>query len=185
VSERYQGRSEVKLGTANLFSYDSRICNCLANLMFVDLCIIVKNIKKKSTRRNSVSELYYSIFIRSSTCFGRQRYCAWQRPPTTRPTTFHVRVWKTRGCQCSFRLLMMGGVSPETCWATYKYGIIEFWHIVASCWIFLYELSGYLFVPISCVGLTAHLIEYCAGSFKLFSTTICKKEGDIIVFYDH
>jgi len=31
-------------------------------------------------------------------------------------TTFHV--CKTRGCQCSFRLLMMGGVSPETCWAS-------------------------------------------------------------------
>jgi len=38
-------------------------------------------------------------------------------PPTTRPTT---------GCQCSFRLLMMGGVSPETCWASHKYGIIKF-----------------------------------------------------------
>jgi hypothetical protein len=47
-----------------------------------------------------------------------------QRPPTTRPTTFHV--WITRGCQCSFRLLMTGGVSPETCWASYKYGIINF-----------------------------------------------------------
>ena len=65
-------------------------------------------------------------------------YCAWQRSPTTHPTTFHV--WKTRGCQCSFRLLIMGGVSPETCWASYKYGIIKFWYIVASCWIFLYEL---------------------------------------------
>ena len=64
-------------------------------------------------------------------------YCTWQRPPTTRPTTFHV--WKIRGCQCSFRLLMMGGVSPETCWASYKYGVIKFWYIVASCWIFLYE----------------------------------------------
>ena len=53
-------------------------------------------------------------------------------------TTFHV--WKTRGCQCSFRLLTMGGVSPETCWASYKYGIMKFWYIVASCWIFLYEL---------------------------------------------
>jgi len=41
-----------------------------------------------------------------------------QRPPTTHPTTFHV--WKTRGCQCSFRLLMMGGMSPETCWASHK-----------------------------------------------------------------
>ena len=52
-------------------------------------------------------------------------------------TTFHI--WKTRGCQCSFRLLMMGGVSSETCWASYKYGIITFWYIVASWWIFLYE----------------------------------------------
>jgi len=32
-----------------------------------------------------------------------QAQCAWQRPTTTLPTTFHV--WKTRGCQCSFRLL--------------------------------------------------------------------------------
>jgi hypothetical protein len=35
---------------------------------------------------------------------------------------------------------MMRSVSPETCWASYKYGIIKFWYIVASCWIFLYEL---------------------------------------------
>jgi hypothetical protein len=62
-----------------------------------------------------------------------QAHCTWQRP-----TTFHV--WKTRGCQCSFRLLMMGGVSPEICWALYNYGIIKCWYIVASCWIFLYEL---------------------------------------------
>ena len=67
-------------------------------------------------------------------------HCAWQRPPTTRPTTFHV--WKTRGCQWSFRLLMMGGVSPKTCWASYEYGIIKFWYTVASCWIFLYEAIG-------------------------------------------
>jgi len=67
-----------------------------------------------------------------------QAHCAWQRPPSTRPTTSHL--WKTRGYQCSFRLLMMGGVSPETCWASYKYGIITFWYIVAFCWIFLYEL---------------------------------------------
>ena len=39
-------------------------------------------------------------------------------------TAFHV--CKTRGCLCSFRLLMMGGVLPETCWASYKYGIINF-----------------------------------------------------------
>jgi hypothetical protein len=64
---------------------------------------------------------------------------AWQHPPTTRPANFHV--WKTRGRQCSFRLLMMGGVLPQTCWALYKYGIIKFWYIVASCWIFHYEFD--------------------------------------------
>jgi hypothetical protein len=55
-----------------------------------------------------------------------------------RDTTFHV--WKTRGCQCCFRLLMMGAVSSETRWASYKYGVIKFWYTVASCWIFLYGL---------------------------------------------
>jgi hypothetical protein len=45
-------------------------------------------------------------------------YATWQRPTTARPTTFHV--CKTRGCFCSFRFLMMGGVSPETCWAPFK-----------------------------------------------------------------
>jgi len=125
--------------------------------------------KKNPTRCNNVSKFYYSVLIWSSACFGRhtahhqepkmhwqplvfhtwkavgrvvggrcQAECVWQRPPTTCPTTFHV--WKTRGCQCIFRLLMMGGLPSETCWASYKYGIIKFWYIVASCWIFLYEL---------------------------------------------
>jgi hypothetical protein len=124
----------------------------------------VQFIKKNPTRCKNVSKFYYCIFIWNSTCFGRHTahhqetktalvasgfsylegcwtcswwtlsgtYCAWQRPPTTRPTTFHE--CKTRGCQCSFRLLMMGGVSPETCSASCKYEI-KFWYTVASCWI--------------------------------------------------
>jgi len=43
----------------------------------------------------------------------RVAYATRQRPTTARPTTFHA--CKTRGCVCSFRLLMMGGVSSETC----------------------------------------------------------------------
>jgi hypothetical protein len=39
--------------------------------MFVDPCIIVQFIKKNPTRCNNVSIFYYSIFIWSSTCFGR------------------------------------------------------------------------------------------------------------------
>jgi hypothetical protein len=60
-----------------------------------------------------------------------------QRPATTRPTTLHV--YKTRGYQCSFRLLMMSGVSPETCWASCKYEIKS---LIQCCILldFLWEL---------------------------------------------
>jgi len=139
-------------------------------LMFMDPCIVIQFIKRNPTRCNNVSKLYYSMFIWSSTRFGRHTahhqepktalaasgfayvegcwtwswwtgsgtVCAWPRPPTPRSSTCHVR--KTRGCQCSFRLPMMGGVSPETCWGSYKYGIIKFWYIVTSHWISVYEL---------------------------------------------
>jgi hypothetical protein len=43
----------------------------LGNLMFVGPCIIVQVIKKNPTRCNKVSKFYYSLFIWSSTCFGR------------------------------------------------------------------------------------------------------------------
>ena len=41
--------------------------------------------------------------------FSQKNCC----PTTAHPTVFYV--CKTGGCLCSFRLLMMGGVSPETC----------------------------------------------------------------------
>jgi len=97
--------------------------------------------KENPTRCNSVSKFYF-IFMWSSTYFGRHT-AHHQEPKTTlaasgfayveRPTTLHV--CKTRGCYCSFRLLMMGGVSPKTCWASHKYEI-KFWYTLASCWIF-------------------------------------------------
>jgi len=110
-------------------------------------------IKKNPTRCNSVSEFIIPYLYEAQHVSGdtppsiRSLKLHWQplvfrtwkvvgrvvggrcqahtvpRPPTTRPTTFQV--WKTTGCQCSFRLLMMGGLSPETCWASYKYGIIN------------------------------------------------------------
>jgi hypothetical protein len=68
--------------------------------------------EKSNKTQQCIKFVLFPIYIKLNT------YCAWQRPPTTRPTTFHV--WKTRGRQCSFRLLMMGDVSPKTCWASYK-----------------------------------------------------------------
>jgi len=83
-------------------------------------------------------------------------YCAWECPPTKHPTTSHV--WKTRGCQCSFRLLMIGSVSPETYWASYKYGIIKFWYIVASSWIFLYKLKRQCFKTLQMFSQYCHFL---------------------------
>ena len=99
---------------------------------------VVHFIKKNPAWCNNVSEFYYSIFIWSSTCFGRHTVSDNVHQLHVQ-TTFHV--WKTIGCRCSIRLLTMGGVSPETCWASCKFGIIKFWYIVSSCWIFLHELN--------------------------------------------
>jgi len=172
-------------------------------LMFVDPCIIVQFIKKNPPRCNIVSKFYYSIFTWSSTYFGRHTahdqqpktalaasgflyvegcwtcswwtlsgtYRAWQRPPSTRPATFHV--WKTRGCQCSFRLLMMGGVSPEICWGSYKYRIIKFCYIVASCWIFLYECR----VIFSKLENCAYSLFYYKNFLVILNVIICDRNG--------
>ena len=125
--------------------------------MFADPCIIVQFTKKihqdATVYQNFISYLYEAQHVSGETppiirslklhyqplvlhtcrVVGRVVAGRWQRPATTRPTTPHV--CKTRGCQCSFRLLIMGGVSPETCWASYKYEI-KFWYAVASCRIF-------------------------------------------------
>ena len=39
-----------------------------------------------------------------------------------------------------FELLMMGGVSAETCWAIKKHWNNKFYYTVASCWFFLWVL---------------------------------------------
>ena len=38
-----------------------------------------------------------------------------------------------------FELLMMGGVSPKTCWASKKHWNNKFYYTVASCWFFLWD----------------------------------------------
>jgi len=75
-----------------------------------------------SGAQNCTSGLWFCIRER---LFGR--WCCWTLTASSNlnvQTTFHV--CKTRGCQCSFELLMMGGVSPETCWASYKHGIMNY-----------------------------------------------------------
>ena len=95
-------------------------------------------------------------FKRSSTCF-RQHIAHHQEPKTAQAASGfayvigcrmchcltsgtlpdnvqQLHVWqpstvscKTRGCLCSFRLLMMGGMSPETCWASFKIRNNKIW----------------------------------------------------------
>jgi hypothetical protein len=39
-----------------------------------------------------------------------------------------------------FELMIMSGISFETCWAITKHWNNKFYYTVASCWIFLYDL---------------------------------------------
>jgi hypothetical protein len=93
---------------------------------------------EKSNKMQHCIKIYYSIFMWSSTCFG-QHTAHNQEPKTalaasglymlsvsSNHTSNILPCIQTRGCQCSFRFLIMGGVSPETCWASHKYGIINF-----------------------------------------------------------
>jgi hypothetical protein len=129
-------------------------------------------------------KFYYSIFIWSSACFGR--HTAHHHEPktalaasgflnveTTVPDNVHqlhvqitVHVWKTRGCQCSFRLLLMGGVSRKTCWASYTYAIIKFYtHIVASCGVFIMnQVFRFLIIFLS----TSKIFPIIQGHLKMF-----------------
>ena len=113
--------------------------------------------KEDPTRCNSASKFYF-IFIWSSTCFGRHT-AHHQEPKTALAPSGFAYVEGCWTCSCwtlsasshytsnnpprmqnqrllvQFWLLMMGGVSAETCWASHKYEI-KFRYTVASCWIF-------------------------------------------------
>jgi len=103
-----------------------------------------------------------------------------QRPETTRPSTLHV--CKTRGCQCSFRLLIMGGVLPETCWASDKYEI-KIWYTVASCWIIYVNytmMHGSTNIKIDMTSATwipfPHITVTCSN-YTLFFMKMVKQVG--------
>ena len=124
------------------YSFSMDKYNCMVeifgvvNLTFVDPCIVVQFIQKNPTKCNSVSKFIIPYLYEAQHVLGdtppvirslklHQQplvlhmwkvvgcVVAGHCPATTRPTTFHI--CKTRGCWCSFRLLMTGGVSPETC----------------------------------------------------------------------
>jgi hypothetical protein len=71
------------------------------------------------TRSHSVTEFYF-IFIWNSICF-RQHTTHHQEPKTTLASSGFACM--EGHLMCSFRLLMIGSVLPETCWVSYKYEI--------------------------------------------------------------
>jgi len=77
-------------------------------------------LREKSNKMQQCIKILLFLILNEAQHVGRCQvaYPTWQSPTTARPTTFHV--CKTRGCLYSFRLLTMGGVSPETCWASFK-----------------------------------------------------------------
>jgi hypothetical protein len=96
------------------------------------------------------------MFLNCSTCFGRHTAhhqelkiviaassftYVFGCQPLQRPAT--KKVCKPRGCNYSFEFLMMGGVSPETCWTIKKHWNNKFYYTVASCWFFLWDLYYY------------------------------------------
>ena len=95
---------------------------------------------EKSNKMQQCIKIYF-IFIWSSTCFGRHTAhhqepktaleasgFAWYRgrldscPATTHATTFRD-IMQSQRLLVQFWLLIMGGVLPETCRASYKYEI--------------------------------------------------------------
>ena len=71
--------------------------------------------------------IYYYMFIWSSTCFGRHTSHHEEFKNCTSSLWFYIRVrlLDVEIAGAVLELLMMIGVSLETCWASYKHGIID------------------------------------------------------------
>ena len=129
----------------------------------------------------------YFIIIWSLTCFGRHTDHH-QEPKIALAASGFEGVggcwtcswWTLSGCAC-FRLLMIGGVSPETCWASYKYGIINFdtlLHLVGFFRVNCTTMHGstnikHIFLPISNFRINRFVcvcvcVCVCEDSWKTF-----------------
>jgi hypothetical protein len=80
-------------------------------------------------------KIYYSIFIWNSTCFGR--HSAHHQEPKTALAASGLHTWKVVGRVVAGRCQ----AEPETCLASYKYGIINFDTLLHLVGNILYELK--------------------------------------------
>ena len=81
------------------------------------------------------------MFLNCSTCFGRHTAHHQELKNGNCSLWFYIRFWlpKPEAAITVFVLLMMGGVSPETCWAVKKHGNNKFHYTVVSCLFFLWD----------------------------------------------
>jgi len=89
------------------------------------------------------------MFLNCSACFGRHTahhqdlkncncsFWFYIHRSGRQPKTYV----KSEAVITVFELLMMGGVSPETCWAIKKHCNNKFYYTVASCLFFLWVLN--------------------------------------------
>jgi hypothetical protein len=101
-----------------LHTYISQI-QCL----LVDSWIWNKAYRKTQYDATDYQNLLLHIYIKLNMFWATQHPSS---GASSNHTSNNLPRMQTRGCQCSFRPLMMGGVLPETCWASYKYAIINF-----------------------------------------------------------
>jgi len=97
------------------------------------------------------------MLLNCSTCFGRHAAHHQELKKCNCSLWFYIRLWllsadshdscrqaqtyvKPEAAITVFELLMMGSVSPETCWAIKKHWNNKFYYTVASSWLFLHDL---------------------------------------------
>ena len=93
------------------------------------------------------------MFLNCSTCFERHTTHHEELKNCNCALWFYIRLWlshdscrqsqtyeQPEGAITVFELLMMSGVSLETCWAIKKYWNNKFYYTFASCWLFLCDL---------------------------------------------
>ena len=93
------------------------------------------------------------MFLNCSTCFERQAAHHQELKNCNCSLWFYIHLWLPAAVSCQqpqryvkpetaitvFELLMMSGVSLETCWAIKKHWNNKFYYTVQSCWLFLYD----------------------------------------------
>jgi hypothetical protein len=107
------------------------------------------------------------MFLNCSTCFGLHTAHHQELKKCNCSLWFYIHLWlpaaamaelklnhctvrqpktyvKPEAAFTFFELLIMGGVSPETCWAIKKHWNNKFYYTVTSCWVFLIRHTHFL-----------------------------------------